>query len=450
MNLHDILSNYIAAYNVPDGATVVCALSGGADSVCLLTLMAQNPNIRTVACHVHHGIRGDEADRDAAFCKALCEKYKVKLSTVYKDVPAYSKETGKSIEDSARVCRYEALAECCENENAYGVMTAHHESDNAETLILNLLRGSGVRGLGGIPPKRPLSRFWLMRPLLEVPKTEILEYLRLSGIEYVVDSTNLELDAMRNYLRGVIFPQFEKINSFATSHIASAALRVRQELTITQGIADDLMDSVSEKDGVVSVYTKSLIDTYDSVRADVLNRMYRLVSKGDEMLTSAHITALNELMRSKSPSAQISLPDTVTAYRQYDKLCMAHLTTYPPYNVSLAVGESVKVANFVVSCKKSHRIYNNFTTFTIDCTKIDDVLSVRCRKEGDSISLLGRNGTKSIKKAMIDSKIPRYERDRLPVIVCKDKVLAVYGLGISKDVAATDLENAITIEVTRQ
>ncbi len=449
-SLHDIFYRYLDDYDVPEGVTVVCALSGGADSVCLLMLMLNCKQINTVACHVHHGIRGEEADRDAEFCQKLCDEYGVPLMIINKDVPAYMKKTGKSMEEAARELRYEALSQCCKDVDAYGVMTAHHETDNAETVIMNLLRGTGIKGLGGIPPKCQMSKYWLMRPLLTTSKEHILEYLQLAGIEYVVDSTNQSVDTTRNYLRNEIFPKFTKINYHAISHIAMAAERVRAELTFSESVCDEVMKKVSEKNGIISVSAQVLKDTHETVRKSAFLRMYRMASNTHEMLTGMNFADINDLLYSKSPSAQLSMPYSVTVFREYDKLCMAKLLSYPSYDIPLPVGgKKVKVACFSVSCKKATRLNNNLTTFTLDSSKIDGILSVRNRKEGDKIAILGRNGTKTVKKAMIDAKIPRNERENLPVIYCGDKVLAVYGLGVSRDVAATDLENAITVKIKR-
>ncbi len=449
-SLHDVFYRYLEDYEVPEGATVVCALSGGADSVCLLMLMSMCKKIHTVACHVHHGIRGEEADRDAEFCEKLCREYGIPLNTVYEDVPAYMKKTGKSMEEAARELRYEALCQFCRDVDAYGVMTAHHETDNAETVIMNLLRGTGVKGLAGIPPKRPLSKYWLMRPLLSTSKADILEYLELAGIEYVVDSTNQSLDTTRNYLRNEVFPKLTKINYRAISHIALAAERVRAELDFSESVCDEVMKKATVKNNSVSVSVQLLKDTHETVRKSAFLRMFRIASGTHEMLTSLNFGDINDLLNSNSPSAEMSLPLGVSVYREYDKLCMARLASYPSYDIPLKVGgKKVKAAYFTVSCKKATRLNNNLTTFTLDSSKIDGVLTVRNRKEGDKIAILGRNGTKTVKKAMIDEKIPKHERDNLPVICCGDKVLAVYGLGVSKDAAATDLENAVTIKVKR-
>ncbi len=175
-----------ALAGLPAGAPLGVALSGGADSVALL-LLTPPP---VAAVHVHHGIRGAEADRDAEFCRALCARLKIPFTVLYADVPARAGETGESLETAARAERYRLLVEFAVANGMAGVLTAHHADDQLETLLQHLLRGSGLRGMCGIPAVRREGELLLVRPMLETPKEEILAYLTARGETYVTDSTN--------------------------------------------------------------------------------------------------------------------------------------------------------------------------------------------------------------------------------------------------------------------
>ena len=191
-----------ALAGLPAGAPLCVALSGGADSVALL-LLTPPP---VAAVHVHHGIRGAEADRDAEFCRALCERLKIPFAVRYADVPARAGETGESMETAARAERYRLLAEHAAENGMAGVLTAHHADDQLETLLQHLLRGSGLRGMCGIPAVRREGTLLLIRPMLETPKEEILAYLAARGETFVTDSTNAERGCTRNRLRLDVLP----------------------------------------------------------------------------------------------------------------------------------------------------------------------------------------------------------------------------------------------------
>ena len=181
------------------------ALSGGADSVTLLSLLAAQGPI--VAVHVHHGIRGDEADRDAAFCKALAEQLQIPFYLLHVNAPALAEKTGDSLETAAREARYAALTDFMQRESIPLLATAHHADDQLETMLQHLLRGSGTRGLCGIPACRTLAEnLFVVRPLLLVPKADILHYAAEHGLSFVSDSTNGELCCQRNFLRLQVLP----------------------------------------------------------------------------------------------------------------------------------------------------------------------------------------------------------------------------------------------------
>ena len=216
----------------PRGARILTALSGGADSVCLLLMLRKLCGvlgIRVSAMHVNHGLRGEEADRDEAFCRALCERLQVPFRSERADVRREAAEAGEGIEEAARNVRYRLLF--AERERMLSgsgegacpgvfIACAHHADDQAETILLNLLRGSGLKGLAGMRPGREDG---VIRPLLCIGREEILRYLEANGQDYVTDSTNLVNDNPRNYIRNVLLPGLkEHVNAQAAGHLALA------------------------------------------------------------------------------------------------------------------------------------------------------------------------------------------------------------------------------------
>ena len=212
---------------IPEGAALTVGFSGGADSVCLLSVLAALKGLFHLslnAVHVNHGIRGAEADRDEEFCRVFCREREIPFTAVRVDVPAYVKETGMSVEEAARTLRYRALFQEAETagktaaDKAVRIAVAHHADDQAETVLLNLIRGTGLKGLSGMAYERD----GIIRPLLDRDREEILSYLTDHGLSFVTDSTNLENDYARNRIRNVVLPELKKINERAAGHIVLA------------------------------------------------------------------------------------------------------------------------------------------------------------------------------------------------------------------------------------
>ncbi len=228
----DLVSDTVRKYNMLElGERVLVALSGGADSVSLL-LALKELGYSVFAVHVNHHLRGEESDRDEAFCANLCRRLGVELYVEHVDVRSYCFETGKSVEESARVLRYEALGK---HSGGCKIATAHNLDDCFETTLFNLVRGCGIGGLTGIPPVRDN----IIRPLIGTRRDEILEYLKSRGESYVTDSTNLEDDCSRNIIRLNVIPELERINPSLLKTYKSSLENFRN--------AENYIDRESEK-----------------------------------------------------------------------------------------------------------------------------------------------------------------------------------------------------------
>ena len=203
---------------IEKGDSVLCALSGGADSVALLKIlgkMREKYDIALYAAHLNHGIRGAEADRDEEFCVRLCRSEEIEIDCAKADIPAEARKSGTGTEECARNVRYRFLEEIAEKRGCNKIATAHHADDNIETVLLHMIRGSGLSGLTGIKPKRGK----IIRPLLVCRKSELEKMLAQEGSEYVTDSTNSEVDASRNYIRHMVLPHIYHLNGSADKAI---------------------------------------------------------------------------------------------------------------------------------------------------------------------------------------------------------------------------------------
>lgn len=217
----------LAKYHMlSENDSVIAAVSGGADSVCMLYLLLQ-AGVKPVVIHVHHMIRGGEADRDAQFVSALSARLGLKCEVVYKDVPSLAASEGLSLEQAARELRYEALFQSAQRLNIKKIAVAHNLNDQAETMLLRLIRGSGLAGLGGMLPVRADG---IIRPLLGFARSEIEGYCAEKDISYIQDSTNASEEYSRNYVRAKVIPVMEQLNPALCQTLSnSARLMARDE-----------------------------------------------------------------------------------------------------------------------------------------------------------------------------------------------------------------------------
>ena len=243
------------------GDDVVVALSGGADSVCLLYNMLslwERGYIETLtAVHCNHGLRGEEADRDEQFCKNLCDKLKIHLYCEKIPVMEYAKEHSLSLEEAGRNLRYKTF----EKYRMGGkIATAHNKKDNAETVIFNLIRGTSLAGMGGIP----IMRDAIIRPLLDVSREEIEEYLKEIGADYVTDHTNLETKYSRNKIRLSIIPEMENINEGAVNNITSFAKLASYDEEFLSDLADNYLSMLHHGENELNL----IIENEDKTAAE--------------------------------------------------------------------------------------------------------------------------------------------------------------------------------------
>ena len=406
------------------GETVLAALSGGADSVSLL-LVLQSLGYEVRAFHLNHCLRGAESDRDEAFCRALCAKRGVPLTVVRVDIAALSQ--GKAVEETARRERYAQLEKAADG---CKIATAHTADDNLETVLFHLVRGSGARGLAGIPPVRGN----IIRPLLNAERREIEAFLRENGQDYVTDSSNLSDDYTRNRLRHSVLPVLREINPAAAQSALRLGQQLRQDEDALGALAADCLHTAAQPDG--SYDTRPFLLCREAVRGRALRKAAENAGMPLRDLAQTHIEALGRLLESAAPSAQLDLPHGFTARREYERFRIEKRESLPaaeamalavPFDGVWAGGNRVKLRKL----EKSEVFYKTVNTFCADCGTIDFAsLCVRARQTGDRLRLTEKGGSRTLKKLMIDRKIPAAERNGLAVIADKNGVIAVQNIGM--------------------
>ncbi len=392
------------------GDRVICALSGGADSVALLFgiyLLKEKLGIRLEAAHFNHSLRGTESDGDEAFVRQLCHQFDIPLHVGRGQVVAGK----KGLEAAAREARY-AFFSTLDGK----IATAHTADDNAETVLLHLVRGTGLKGLGGIAPIRGN----ILRPMLGITRQQVLEFLKEYNLTYRTDSSNHTDDFLRNRLRHHVLPLLQAENPRLAEKLSATALRLRQdEEALAQAAAYDVLPDVA-----------TLWALPPAIRSRMLERFLR--ESGVKEPEAEHIALAEQLVFSDKPSAKADFPGGVCIGREYDRL-----VRFPPKHpsvTSVRTGDSSPFRGAFISVTEAEAIENTPYCFTV-CPQGE--IRVRSRQTGDAIRLSG--GTKSLKKLFIDRKIPAHLREQIPVVVDEKGILGVYSIGANLDRVAQAL-----------
>lgn len=403
---------------VARGDRVTVALSGGADSMALLTILLRLKDrlgITVCAAHFHHGLRGEEADRDEDFVRRWCAEQGVALTVGRGDTKARAAQTGESPEEAARILRY-AFFDGLDTDK---LATAHTANDNAETLLLHLLRGTGPRGLCGIPARR--GKY--IRPLLSVSREEIEAYLSEQSIPHREDSTNAQDGCVRNRVRHRILPELLRENPRFLEAAGRTAAFQTQEDAFLSGLAAAAEADCRDADGYDCKKLRSL---HPVLLRRVLMGLLREHRVEDPSFR--YVQALERLVHTDRPSASVCLPDGLTARREYDRLLLsrAEEKTFAPLTLSIPGDGRLPELGLTVRCFVTENLQSFRKKTNTICLKYDmmtETVTLRPRRIGDALHLQG--GTKTVKKLMIDRRIPAVKRDLYPVIELDSTVAAV-------------------------
>lgn len=297
----------LARLGVDEKSGIVVGFSGGADSVALLHFLAVKCGMResVTAFHVNHMLRGSDADGDEAFCRDFCGKYGIAFESARIDIAKIS--GGSAVEETARNERYRALGECAAKNGAHYIALAHTETDNAETLIFNIVRGSGIKGACGIPASRACGDFTLVRPLLSCTREETEGYCRENGLCFVTDKTNFDTHYTRNFIRHEILPLLRRINPAAEDAMGNFCSLAARDSDFTEKEADAFFSLLKNKR---SAEISALLTLHEAVRTRVIARMYE--AAGGTQAQSCHINAVCRLL-SGNTGDKTELPGKITA-----------------------------------------------------------------------------------------------------------------------------------------
>ncbi len=393
---------------------ITVALSGGKDSVALLYGLLELKEefaLNIYAAHFNHLLRGDESFRDEEFVYNLCEKLGVPLVIESGDVKAFAEEQKIGIEDAARRLRYEFL----ERVNKGVVATAHTASDNLETILLHITRGSGLDGLCGIPQKRDI----FIRPLLSVTSEQTENYCKENGYDFVIDSTNFAPFCSRNFLRLNVVPLLKRLNPAIESAVTRLVGSVNNDKDYIDKNAAEIYKT-HKKDNTL------LLNDADNLHPAIVSRLVILYLKENNVDANS--------LRVKQILSSIKCSDTKISVGKdkfvYIKGGVISVTPFCEKIKQFKVNIEEKNVDFLYNGKKFNKL---LLKNSIDCDKIDGILTVRTKKEGDKLTLADRGVTKTLKKLFNEDGLSQETRQTLPVIADSKGVVWVQNYGVDKN-----------------
>ncbi len=435
---------FLTKYNIKN-TDITVALSGGSDSVTLLfTLLdlKEEFGLNIYAAHLNHNIRGQEALRDENFVKSLCKEKNIKLFLECLDFKTLAKTEQKGLEETARKYRYDFLKRVSKGY----IATAHNKNDNAETILLNIIRGSGVHGACGMDDKKDN----IIRPLIEVSKDEIIAYISVNNLKFVTDSTNENTDYSRNRVRHEILPLMAEINNDVISSLIRFSKSARDYEDFVTSLAEDLIEKSRLDDGY---NTDIILDAQKAVRYKVYSILVSQFAK--QNVEKKHFDKFDDILKS---GGKINLPNNFFVEVKNKKLKLyAEEKAVSDFEYEFDL-KKTKYGNFSLNIKEINRASfekekksnNLFNTLMLDYDKIPMKMILRSRKNGDKYKRCGTNITKSLKKLFNESKIPENTRNGVVVFEGDGEIVAVEGFGASQKYGVDDTTKRIlSIKIIR-
>lgn len=413
---------------------VLLGLSGGADSMALLHVLTHWETPLTVsAIHIHHGLRGERADKDERFVCAYCAEHDIPLTVVRADVAAVAEQEGLTLEEAGRRVRYEQfeIARCASG--ADYVLTAHTADDQAETVLMHLIRGCGIDGLTGIPAARDRIR----RPMLCCARAEVEEYCALQDIPFVVDETNADRQYTRNDIRHRVLPLLREINPAVNEALLRLSGLALEDAAYLNDVAQRALLSAKCEDG----YCADALAKHPTV---IRRRAIRLMLR-ESLIPSfeeAYIVAADEAVAHRCGTVMLCDGYVFSVEQGVISVRKAGAQRIPEPIAVEEFPHSVRFGDFAVTLAKSDvtdvNVHKLFLQYAIDCDKIEGKLCVRCRRTGDYMHPVGRGVGKSLKKLMNEWRIPAHIRDTYPLLCDEKGVVLVPGYTCGERVTVSE------------
>lgn len=492
----DMVVETVREYKMLDkGDSIVVGVSGGADSVVLLHVLhrlQKEYDLKLCVAHLNHMFRGSESDEDGEYVAGLCKELAIPAYIETVDVPAYMRQTGLSSEVAARIKRYELYQKVAKSRGANKIALGHNADDQAETVLMRILKGSGLKGLAGIPPVRMMDDLVIIRPLINVRRSLIEKYCAEQGLAFRVDSTNLKPMYLRNKLRLELLPLLEKeYNVNVVSHLTVLADLVRDENSYMEQVTDEVYESLVDRGEAkadraqfpvsmgtelspghtgnfaadrelspVSLRVSTLINMSVALARRVLRKALS-ECKGDTLdIEFGHVDGILKQLSSDRVNWQLHLPSGVVVQKEYDVLrFVPEPATEKQFQYRLEIPgiTFVPEAGIVLEAEILHvddfeeregiiKSLDGKESVGFDYKCLHTPLFVRNRKPGDRINVFGMQGSKKVKDILIDEKIPPHKRINIPLLIGGDNVIYwIVGSRAGSEACITDSTSEIVI-----
>lgn len=430
--LNRIKSTILKHSMLSGGETVLIGLSGGPDSVCLLHVLHKlrgELKLMLHAIYIDHGLRPDETPAEIEFCKKICDELAVPFSVRAIDVKTYAKDHGLSKQDAARDLRYRIFEETAFEIKADKIALGHNADDQTETFLMRAMRGAGPKGLSGIPPVRGK----IIRPLIETGRNEIEEFLEGKKTAYIIDSSNLKEDYLRNWMRLTFMPEIKKANPDITETLSRTMEILREEERYFDIIVTKtLMKLISRK---TDTRIELFLTPMESMEKVILRRVLRRAideTRGLRSIGYIHIEQIIDMIRNGRHGDRLYLPKGLRVIKNYAILVMTSETPHRISAYTLNVpGEVVILETKTVirtSIEESAEDYGDGKSVVVlDGDRTGLSLIVRARSNGDFFYPMGFGKKKKLQDFFVDVKVPRDERDSVPIVVLKNNIVWIAG-----------------------
>jgi tRNA(Ile)-lysidine synthase len=412
------------------GQRIVIGVSGGADSVALLYALhylSQPLHFEISVAHLHHGTRAEASDGDRQFVQELCWSLNLPCITQKIDVPALARQNSRSLEMEARIARHALFGEALQRTHAAAVALAHTADDQAETFLLKLGRGAGLRGLGGMSREQELDGIRVIRPMLDVARTEIESFLTRHKLTWREDASNTDPKYKRNCVRHEILPFLEeKLNPNIRQTLLRTMDILREEDEWVSSIANTYLKNVSSPDGEI-LFGEKLAPYPPAARRRII--MNWLLQNGvpAKAVDFERVQRIDQLLESQDGSRAIQLTDPLRVVNQYGNLIIkAHDNPPPQFELTTQSGHG-----FAPDAAKKIGDYPSTATLNPEMVG-DRPLVIRTIREGDRMQPLGMAGSRKLQDILVDEKVPRERRAQLPVVECNGEIVWLPGYRIAE------------------
>jgi len=415
---------------------LLVALSGGADSAFLLSFLLKFRNrfkIEVVAFHLNHKLRGKSANADAKFCADFCKQNKIELIFIEKDVRTYAKKMKVSVEEAGRKIRYDELNNAASKIGFSKIATAHNASDNVETILLNFIKGAGIKGLAGIPIKRNN----IIRPILCLTAEEIRKYLKAYQIPFRIDESNLDSDYERNFLRNEIIPKLkQRLNPRFEEKVSNTSKIISEINSFVEHQVEQLSHKIVNYEGkVLRINTKRISKLDQSFLSVFLKSV--IGNKFNTELSSENIYDLMELVFSQTGN-EVHLKEKLVAKKDRDVLVVRKIFSNKSEKAfhKIKVGEKLEVDGKIISINKVRRKMFKFTqdksVELVSGDSLRNSFEIRKWKAGDKFQPIGMKGTKKISDFLSDEKVSSINKNDQLVLTNSGKIVWVIGFRIDE------------------